>query len=194
MQAICALADSQPALLGTLPGHCVKHTQRSAEPDAQPAIAPVSCQSIVWAMARSACSAADQRQEAALKRKASLVGRSPGGPPLRCWPAASPAKAYLFSMLTAEHLYISVSSRGSGVQALRCMQGGLDERELRKLIQSASRGCWSQPRQRAVLPLRLLWRMPGRHWLPWRQSGKSLQPKRRQACQNVRLPGCSYQG
>ena len=97
MQAIWALADSQPALQGTLPGQCVKHTQRSAEPDAQLAIAPVSCQSIVRAMARNACSAADQRQEAALQRKAPLVGPSPGGPPLQCWSAALVLQRHAYS-------------------------------------------------------------------------------------------------
>ena len=58
MQAFCALEDLQ------------------AQHSAEPVTVPVSCQSIVQAMARSACPAADQRQGAALKRKASLVGLS----------------------------------------------------------------------------------------------------------------------
>ena len=153
MQAICALVESPPAFQGLSPGARVEQIQCSTEPAAQPATAPVSCQSIVRAMARNACSAADQRQEAALKRKASLVGRSPGGPSLRCWPAAIPAKACLFSMRTAEHLYRYVSSRGSGVQALRCMQGGLDERELRKLIQKRFKGLLESAKTKSSAPV-----------------------------------------
>ena len=81
MQAFCALADSQRAQQGT--AQRVKHTQHSAEPTAQPAVATVSCQSIVQAMARSASPAADQRQGAALKRKTILVG-PPRGASQQC--------------------------------------------------------------------------------------------------------------
>ena len=91
-------------------------------------------------MARNACSAADQRQEAALKRKVSLVGRSFRVALLRCWPAASLAKACLYRMLTAECLQTSASLRGSDVRSLQCMQGGLDERELRELIKKRFKG------------------------------------------------------
>ena len=76
MQAFCALADSQPTKQCNAPAQRVKHTQHSAEPAAQPANVPVSCQSIVQAMARRVCPAADQRPGAALKRKASRVGLS----------------------------------------------------------------------------------------------------------------------
>ena len=153
MQAICALDDSQPALRGTLPGQCVKHIQHSVEHAAQPAIAPVSCQSIVQAMARNACSAADQRQEAALKRKVSLVGRSFRVAPLRCWPAASLAKACLYCMLTAECLQTSASLRGSGVHSLQCMQGGLDERELRELIKKRFKGLLESAKTKRNAPV-----------------------------------------
>ena len=37
--------------------------------------------------------------------------------------------------------------------------------------------------------LRLNWQTPGRHWLPWKQSGTPLWPKHRQACLDVILPG-----
>ena len=162
MQAFCALADSQPAQQSGAPTQHVKHTRHSVEPAAQPATAPVSCQSIVQAMARSACPAAAHRQGAALKRKASLV-RPPTGAPLQCRRAAIPARKDLRHASNAlRHQWHADSRWPSNIVSLytirclytlQCTRDGADDRELRELIKTRFKGLLESAKAKHSAPV-----------------------------------------
>ena len=121
MQAFCALADSQPAQQGNAPAQLAKHAQHSAEPAAQAAVASMSCQSIVQAMASRGGRAAIQSQGAALKRKVAMVGL-PWGTASAMPACCQSAKACTFGMLhTSLHIQwpgfpIAASHRASMIQ------------------------------------------------------------------------------